>query len=225
MIEGPTLVAEAIAAGIELDAVYVDEAVGSPDGCDPTWVTTGVLAKVLDTVSPRPVAAVAVIAPARTDDLIATATRTARPIIVLDQVNDPGNAGTILRAAEAAGAAGAVFTEGSVDPWSPKTVRSSAGSSFRLDVALAQLDELAPLELVGTAAQADQSHLDADLSGPIAIVMGNEARGLDPALGRHGAPIDRWVRIEMEGRTDSLNVAMAATVLLFEAMRQRRGPA
>ncbi len=212
--------AEAIAAGIELDAIYVDDAVGAPDGCDPIWVTSGVLAKVLDTVNPQPVAAVATIAPTPIDELVAAAVGAGRPLIVLDRVNDPGNAGTILRAAEAAGAVGAVFTDGSVDPWGPKTVRSSAGSSFRLPIALAELSSLAgrpDLDLVGSAADADESHLGADLAGAIGIVMGNEARGLD-----RDAPVDRWVRIDMVGRTDSLNVAMAATVLLFEAMRQRR---
>jgi TrmH family RNA methyltransferase len=219
VLEGPTLVAEAVTAGTELEVVLVEEGAEAPEGTDPTFVAAGVLGKVLDTVTPRPVAAVAVLAPARVEDLVGAALAAARPIVVLDRVGDPGNAGTILRAAEASGAVGAVFTEGSVDPWAPKTVRSSAGSVLRLPVALGALGELRrpDLELLGAAGDAEISHLDADLAGAVAIVVGNEAHGLDA-----DAVVDRRVRIDMEGPTESLNVAMAATVLLFEAMRQRR---
>jgi TrmH family RNA methyltransferase len=210
-------VADAIAAGLELDAIYADEEL-EVTGVDPVVpVAAGVLDRVLDTVTPQGVCAVAPILTASVEEVAAVASSAGRPIVVLDRVGDPGNAGTIMRAAEASGCVGVVVTEGSVDPWSPKTVRASAGALFRMPVALVPaLSDVVGIDRLGTAADAEVSHLDADLSGPVAIVVGNEAHGLDPT-----AAVDRWVRIDMDGPTESLNVAMAATVVLFEALRQR----
>jgi TrmH family RNA methyltransferase len=218
VIEGPTLVADAIAAGVELEAVYVGADVDIQITRDQIPVAAGVLDRVLDTVTPRAVAAVAPIRSASVADLVTAAQAGSRPLVVLDQVSDPGNAGTILRAAEAGGCVGMVVTDGSVDPWSPKAVRASAGAVFRVPVAIApDLAALGGIERVGTAADAPTPHLEADLAGAVALVVGNEAHGLDAT-----AAVDRWVRIEMDGPTESLNVAMAATVLVFEAFRQRR---
>jgi TrmH family RNA methyltransferase len=218
VIEGPTLVSDAIAAGIELDAVYADEDL-EVTGVEPVVpVAAGVLARVLDTVTPQGICAVAPILTTPGDEIVAQAIDEGRPIVVLDRVADPGNAGTIMRAAEASGCVGVVLTEGSVDPWSPKTVRASAGALFRLPIALVPtLSDVAGIDRLGTAADAEVSHLDADLTDAVAIVVGNEAHGLDPT-----AAVDRWVRIDMDGPTESLNVAMAATVVLFESLRQRR---
>jgi TrmH family RNA methyltransferase len=211
-------VADAIAAGLELDAIYADEDL-DVTGVDPVVpVAAGVLERVLDTVTPQGVCAVAPILTSPIEEITAHALATQRPMVVLDGVADPGNAGTIMRAAEASGCVGVVMTEGSVDPWSPKTVRASAGALFRSPIALVPaLSDVAGIDRLGTAADAEVSHLDADLTGAVAIVVGNEAHGLDPTTA-----VDRWVRIDMDGPTESLNVAMAATVVLFEALRQRR---
>jgi TrmH family RNA methyltransferase len=218
VIEGPTLVAEAIAAGVELDAIYADEDL-EVIGVDPVVaVAAGVLDRVLDTVTPQGICAIAPILTVPVDEIAAVAVSAGRPIVVLDRVADPGNAGTIMRAAEASGCLGVVLTEGSVDPWSPKTVRASAGALLRLPIAIVpSLADVGGIDRLGTAADAEVAHLDADLGGAMAIVVGNEAHGLDPT-----AAVDRWVRIEMDGPTESLNVAMAATVVMFEALRQRR---
>jgi TrmH family RNA methyltransferase len=217
VIEGPTLVADAIGAGLDIEAVYADEEleVIGIDAVVP--VAAGVLGRVLDSVTPQGVCAVGAISTAPVEELASAALAARRPLVVLDRIADPGNAGTILRSAEAAGCVGVVVTDGSVDPWSPKTVRASGGALFRLPIALVPgLADVVGLDRLGTAADAEVSHLDADLDGALAVVVGNEAHGLDPT-----APVDRWIRVEMDGPTESLNVAMAATVVLFEAMRQR----
>jgi TrmH family RNA methyltransferase len=137
-------------------------------------------------------------------------------VLVADRLGDPGNAGTIIRSAEAAGADAVVLTPGSVDPFNPKVIRASAGSLFRIPVVEAPLDAIG-LRLLGTSSHHGTIYTDADLAGPVAIVVGNEAHGL-PA----DAPMGAWVTIPIAGSVESLNAAMAATVLLFEADRQRR---
>jgi len=111
-----------------------------------------------------------------------------------------------------------VLTPGSVDPFNPKVVRASAGAVFHVPVLNATLDDLvaAGLRLIGTSSHRGDAHTTADWSGRIALVMGNEAHGL-----ADDAPVDDWVRIEHNGRAESLNVAMATTLLVFEAARHR----
>lgn len=233
VIEGPVLIEEAIAAGVELDTVYVDERwaadtgwqLAGTDGPRVEAVTAGVLASLLSTTSPQPLCATAPLLDAELDAVVARCVTTARPLLVLAEVTDPGNVGTILRAGEASGCAGAVLTAGSADLFNPKTVRASAGSVFRLPVALggaldAVIATTCTHAMVSWAAVARDGvpHLAADLSGAVAIVVGNEAHGLSPD---EISLCDRSVSVTMEGPSESLNVAMAATVLAFEAARQR----
>ena len=109
-----------------------------------------------------------------------------------------------------------VVTPGTVDRFNPKVVRASAGSLFHVPVVPAGLDDVrsAGLRLVGTSSHHGTAHTAADWSGRVAIVLGSEAAGLPD-----DAPVDSWVRIDHHGRAESLNVAMAATVLCFEAAR------
>lgn len=140
-------------------------------------------------------------------------------VLVGAQIADPGNAGTMIRSAEAAGAAAVVFTPGSVDPFNPKVVRATTGSLFRVPVAESSLDDIgdAGYTLVATSSHHGEVYTETDLRGPVALVFGNEAHGLPD-----GAPVDRWVTIPQHGTVESLNVAMAATLLAFEVARQRR---
>jgi len=172
----------------------------------------GVIDRLASTESPQPVLAVVRI-PAPPLDLAA-----AGLVVVADRIADPGNLGTILRSAEAAGFEAVVVTAGSVDPFNPKVVRASAGSLFRMPVLHADLTAVhaAGLRTVGTSSHRGSAHTEADLTGRIALVVGNEARGLPD-----DAAVDEWVTIRHHGRAESLNVAMAATVLCFEAARQR----
>jgi len=144
-------------------------------------------------------------------------------IAVLDGVQDPGNAGAIVRAAEAFGATGAAFLKGTVSPYNPKTLRASAGSMFRLPVTAA-VDEnlfLAALDqrrvtLYAASPRAAKGLAEVDLSDRCAIVIGSEGRGVNPTLE------ERAIGLKIPTtRVESLNAAVAAGILLYEARRQR----
>jgi tRNA(Leu) C34 or U34 (ribose-2'-O)-methylase TrmL len=145
---------------------------------------------------------------------------------VLHQVRDPGNAGTIVRSADAAGASAVVFTQGSVDPYNPKAVRATAGSIFHLPIvrgldteaAIAALRERG-VRVLAMAASAPTDLDRADLTSPVAFVFGNEAHGLPDEI---AALADAAVRVPHAGAAESLNLAAAATVCLFEWARRRR---
>lgn len=176
----------------------------------PVWtVGDGVLAKVGSVVTPQGVMATARIpevAPVANGDFA----------VELAGVADPGNAGTIVRTAVAAGAQAVVFSPESVDPWNSKTVRASAGALFRVPLA-----ETGPKgERVGADPHRGDPYDQADLTGPLTLVVGNEAHGLDQL--DQSAAIDRWVSIPMAESVESLNVAAAAAILCFEIARQRR---
>jgi TrmH family RNA methyltransferase len=155
-------------------------------------------------------------------------------VVVMASVQDPGNVGTIVRSSEAFGASGVVATRGAADPWSPKALRASAGSALRLPLLrgmaiptfLAQL-RMASVKILAagikpTAATAakDTDAPIADLRGACAIFIGNEGGGL-PSEVEHAA--DDWISIAMNDEVESLNAGVAASILLFEAARQRRG--
>jgi TrmH family RNA methyltransferase len=207
-------VAEAIAAGCVVEAQFVAPGVGPVPGAgDVHELGPGVAERVSDTESPAGLFAV-VAAPIADPAVLARAGF----VVVADRVADPGNLGTILRSAEAAGVDAVVVTPGTVDVLSPKVVRASAGAVFHMPVVEADLATVhrAGLRLVGSTSHAGTPHTEADWRGRVAIVAGGEAHGLDA-----GAPVDEWVRIEHRGRAESLNVAMAVTVLCFEAARHR----
>ncbi|HSP27880.1 MAG TPA: RNA methyltransferase [Ilumatobacteraceae bacterium] len=231
VVEGPVLVAEAVAAGWHCEAQFVaEEADGvvqpGVDGAGSVFeLASGVLERVASTETPQnPIAIVRMRDHGPAVDVLGAASF----VVVLDRIGDPGNLGTILRSAEAAGADVVVLTPGSVDPYNPKVVRASAGALFHVPVVEATLDDVmsAGLELVGTSSheatgRTVQPHTSADLTGRVAIVMGNEAAGLPDEWTDTDGPIHRWLTIPHRGRSESLNVAMATTVLVFEAARQR----
>lgn len=231
VVEGPVLVAEAVVAGWELVSQYVAveaDGVVQPglDGAGPVFqLAEGVLERVASTETPQnPIAIVRMRDHAPVADLLAAASF----VVVPDRIADPGNLGTILRSAEAAGADLVVLTPGSVDPFSPKVVRASAGALFHVPIVTATIEEVgsAGVRLVGTTShdapgRTVRPYTESDLSGRIAIVMGNEAAGLPGDWNDTVGPIRSWVTIPHRGRSESLNVAMATTVIAFEAARQR----
>jgi len=231
VVEGPVLVAEAVAAGWQCEAQFVSaEADGiiqpGVDGAGELFVLAeNVFDRIASTEAPQnPLAIVRMRDHGPVADLLAAASF----VVVLDRVGDPGNLGTILRSAEAAGADLVVLTPGSVDPYNPKVVRSSAGALFHVPVVEATVEDVASAGLVtigttshDTPGRTVTAHTDADLSGRVAIVMGNEAAGLPADWTDEVGPIRRWMSIAHQGRSESLNVAMATTVLVFEAARQR----
>jgi TrmH family RNA methyltransferase len=146
-------------------------------------------------------------------------------VVVLDGLQDPGNAGAILRAAEAFGATGAIFLKGTASPFNPKTLRAAAGSLFRVPflygmepaLALAALRD-ARLQLYAAVPSAEQPLADVDLTAACGLIIGNEARGVSRELRAAASAVS----IPTAG-VESLNAAMAAGILLYEARRQR-GP-
>ena len=149
----------------------------------------------------------------------------AQPLIVVtEDVEKPGNVGAILRSADGAGAH-AVIAAGGTDLFNPNVIRASVGTVFTVPVVAAPAGEVRAwlrdrgLRIVATRVDAPILHADADLTGPMALVLGSEAEGLSPAWSGEGV---EPVRLPMEGVADSLNVAAAAAILLYEAWRQRR---
>lgn len=240
VIEGPLALTEAIVAAAPLREVYVDDAAARsapPDsalgvglaaareaGVPVTELGAGVLQRVSDTVTSQDVLAVVERRPVPIEALVAAD----GPVVVLAGVGDPGNAGTVVRTAEAAGAAGVLFCFDAVDPFGPKTVRAAAGSLFRILVAenptASSATALEALraggrELIGTEARGGVDLDRRDLTAPFALVLGSEARGLPAEL---ETMLDSTVTIPMAGSVESLNVAVAAAVVLFESARQHR---
>ena len=172
-----------------------------------------------------------VVAPRRwasPDEILAVAAGRGEPalVLVLDSLEDPQNVGTLLRTAEASGVHGAVFPTRHQAPLSPSAVKASAGAVEHL--ALSPVDDLPGtladlhargLRIVGADGEAPLTAREADLRGPVAIVVGSEGKGLGPAIRRR---CDLLVRIPMHGRIESLNAAVAGSILLYEAAAQRR---
>ena len=213
VVEGPLLIAQAIAAGWEIEAQFVAPGASAVQAAAPVYeLAPNVIERVASTEAPQPVLAVV-----RQRDSVLPAD--ADFVMVAHRLSDPGNAGTIIRSAEAAGAQAVVFTPGSVDPFNPKVVRATAGSLFRIPVVSAELDDVRAtgLSILATSSHHGTAYTEADLTGRVALVVGNEAHGVPD-----DAPVDGWLTIPHAGAAESLNVAMAATVLVFEVARQRR---
>lgn len=230
MVEGAKVLGEALDAGVRVEAVYA--APGAPAllleraaaaGARVLDLAPGVIERVAGTVTPQPLIAVVHYVDVPLDRL-----READLVVVCVDVRDPGNLGTVLRSAEAAGAGGVICCNGSVDVYNPKAVRASAGSLFHVPVVaggdpaevLRQLGDWG-LRRLGAVAHEGIDYASTDLAVPTALVLGNEAAGLPSGMAERGL-LDAEVTIPMSGRTESLNVGMAAAVLCFEAARQRR---
>ncbi len=236
LAEGPQSVREALAAG-SATVVLIDRGqlaryadlieIAEGAGVDPRTVEVGDLAGLTDTVHPQGIVAVCAFVDRPADDVI---TRRARLLVVCADVRDPGNAGTVIRSADAFGADGVVLSAGSVDPYNPKTVRSTAGSLFHLPVVVG-----ADLPTVTTAARAaglqvlaadgrgsiELSDLQASggLARPTLWLFGNEAWGLTDDV---AALADHGVRVPIFGRAESLNLASAAAVCLYASATAQR---
>lgn len=229
LVEGPQAVAEAAdrvsdlfatpaALGAHADLVARARAAGARV----RTVDDRVLAALADTVTPQGIVAVATLPPAALDGALAAASLA----VVLVEARDPGNVGTAVRTADAAGADCVVVTAGSADPRSPKAVRASTGSLFHLPVvtgasapAAVAAARAAGLTTVATTPRAKALHTDVDLTGPSALVFGNEAHGLPAEV---VASCDVAVRVPIVGRAESLNLAATVAVVCYEAARQRR---
>jgi TrmH family RNA methyltransferase len=239
LAEGPQAVREALlrpGTVLELFATvpaaqrYADVLAHAPAG-SVALVSDRAAAALSETVHPQGLIAVCASLQVSLADALA---RTPRLVVILVEANDPGNAGTILRTADAAGAGAVLFTGDSVDPYNGKAVRASAGSLFHLDVVTGSETGLDPAAAIAecraagllTLATTGAATVDLDelidqgrLRGRTAWIFGNEARGLPAELIRAA---DLPVRVPVHGRAESLNLAAAAAVCLYASARANR---
>jgi TrmH family RNA methyltransferase len=232
LLDGPHLVEEALAAGATLDVVALSDrlipgrlgtiaAKAQSAGIRTVAVSDPVLAALSPVQHPSGVVAIARRQPATIDQVFA---RKPPLVLLLHEVQDPGNVGAIIRTAEACGATGAVAGDGTADPFGWKALRGAMGSTFRLPVARE------PLHRIVDRARADRIRLlaaiprggtplpECDLRGPAAILLGGEGAGLPEALFQSAG---ETITIPMKPAVESLNVSIAAALVLYEASRQR----
>jgi TrmH family RNA methyltransferase len=237
-IEGLRILEEAIRSGLRFSAVFFRES--RQDRAERLLPQIGAQVetlllpdKLFDSLvpseSPQGVAALVRLKEFTVDDLLERLH--VGPIVVLAGLQDPGNLGTILRSAEAFGSAGVVLGEGTVSPFNSKVVRGSAGSVFRLPIVHGRGKSPAKLEdvseklrakgvrLLATSSHKGTSLDEADLKGKAAIFFGNEGAGLPRDV---MAKMDEFVSIPHTSQVESLNAGVAASIVLYEAARQRR---
>ena len=235
-IEGPKLLEEALRAGLRIECVFVAQ--GSERLLDDLNVAglnlaaetevlllpRELLDSALATEAPQPIASLVEPPDWTWAHFLDVHRKTAPLVLVLAALQDPGNLGTILRSAEAFGADGVISLPGTVSAWNPKAVRASAGSVFRMPLLTTSVEEcFLRLREVGvkvwttTVHAAEPADL-VNLAGPVALLIGNEGNGVPSDL---AARADAALTIPCPGPIESLNVSVAASVLLYEAARQR----
>lgn len=240
VVDGPVLLAEALTTGLVVEVFADVEVLGVAGVCRDvterarslgiavTPVAPGVLARVADPVTPQPVAAVLERPAPATAQLAASS---GVGVLVADSLADPGNLGTLVRVAEAAGLGGVWCVGQCTDPFGPKAVRASAGSVLRVPVAVV----VDPAEAIAALRSCDFTVVGlrgggtpydtAALVPPVALVVGSEAHGISDAVTPH---VGEWVGIPMLGEVESLNAGVAGAVVALEIARRRRtgsGPA
>lgn len=208
------MLAEARAAGLEFELIAVREGDKLPFHTDSrVTLTPGAYRAATQTVTPQGAIAIVHVHEATPAEAIDAARRARWPLIVLDRVQDPGNVGAIARTAAAAGAAALVALPGTADPFGPKAVRASAGNVFRLKVAKAQWKDLNGLAGYGAASTGGAPLVEAPIESADMVVLGSEAHGLS----RKDLKL---VTVPLTEGVESLNVAAAAALILFEIKRR-----
>jgi TrmH family RNA methyltransferase len=234
LAEGVRVVEDLLASGIDLEWAVLATTLGDNErgaalrsalarATTVREVDEPALARVTDTETPQGVLAIARVPATRLGDIPLTADAL---LLILDAVQDPGNVGTLIRSADAFGVAAVIALPGTSDFWAPKVIRSTAGAAFRRPLVRAADREtwewLAHHQVAVCGADMSGQPADAvPVQGSIALVVGNEGGGLRAATRAH---VSRMVSIPMRGHTESLNVSVAAGILLYEfSRRQHRG--
>ena len=227
-IEGEHLVAEAVRSHLRFASIFLRDGyaprIDLPEDADRFVLPPDVFASVVATEQPQGIAAL-VHPPAYLDRI---ALPSASPLIlVLAGLQDPGNVGTLLRSAEAFGSTGVLLLPGTASPWNQKALRASAGSAFRVPAISQGEDEALNLlaqqniPAVAAVARGGTPINKAPLADPVALLIGNEGAGLSDTLIAAAA---HRITIPMPGNVESLNAAIAGSLLLYEVSRQRRRP-
>jgi RNA methyltransferase, TrmH family len=232
-IEGDHLLQEALRSGMVLKTVFVSERREVPKivprGVEVLRLTEDVFASVVETLSPQGVAALLVPPVRLLEDVMGTASSSGAALILIAcGLQDPGNLGTLMRSAEAFGATGVLTTAGTVSAWNQKALRASVGSVFRVPVVSVTVEEVTEVKRRGVrliaAVGADDFGVIAaqemDFTSACALMIGNEGAGLAVEWMEM---CDARVTIPCPGKVESLNAAVAGSLLLYEASRQRSG--
>jgi TrmH family RNA methyltransferase len=232
-IEGLRIIEEAIRSGLRFQAVFLSESARTQSTrllpqisshTEMLLLPDDVFRSAVDTETPQGVAALVKLKPAKLEDLTEQVSDDLL-LVVVAGIQDPGNLGTIIRSAEAFGSRGILLGEKTVNHANAKVVRASAGSLFREPMIHVKLEEtIALLKSRAVRVAASSSHkgrpLDqADLTGPLALIIGNEGAGVPPEI---LAQADELVTIPHSPRVESLNAGIAASILLYEVSRQRK---
>lgn len=234
-VEGIQPVWQAIEAGAEIDTLVVAPQLLTSgatlklieeqerQGTRVARVTRELFTSLADREHPAGLAAIVTMRPARLDGLMVTPTAL---FVALHRIGNPGNLGTIVRTADAAGATGVLLLGESTDHYHPAAVKASMGALFSMPVVhLSDPEEFFSwtathgIAVVTTSARADREHWATDYPAPLALLLGSEGEGLPPALLARG---DLAVRIPMTGTAHSLNLAVATGILLYEVRRRQR---
>lgn len=230
-IEGPNLLGEALRSELGIACVFIAEGAEKlieelrlPSATEVLVLPKPLLDAALTTETPQPVAALVQPPDWTWAHVLAGQRERAALVLILAGLQDPGNLGTIIRSAEAFGASGIVSLPGTVSAWNPKAVRASAGSVFRVPLIAAdertcftELRETG-MKVLTTTVRKGELALDFEMTGPTAMIIGNEGHGVPNNL---AARADAHITIPCPGPVESLNAAVAASVLLYEAVRQR----
>ncbi len=230
-IEGPNLLAEALRARLRIECVFAAQGaeqlldgLGLAPETDVLLMPRELLNSALATETPQPIAALVELPDWTWAHLLGGHRKAAPLVVVLAGLQDPGNLGTIVRSAEAFGADGVVSLPGTVSAWNAKAVRASAGSIFRVPLLSVSEDECftrlreASVKIFSTALRGAAPADQVDLAVPVALLIGNEGSGVPAKL---AARARGAITIPCPGPVESLNAAVAAGVLLYEASRQR----
>ena len=211
------MLSEAKAAGVEFELIAAREGDKLPFRSESrVTLTPAAFRAATQTVTPQGVIAIVRVREAAPSEAIKAAREAHWPLVVLDRVQDPGNVGAICRTAAAAGAPALVVLVGSADPFGPKAVRASAGNVFHLVVGRAGWDDLEELDGYGAIASGGTPLANAAIQNAGMIVFGSEAHGLSRT--------DlKTVTVPLSDGVESLNVAAAAAILLFEVRRRKSG--
>ena len=238
-IEGVRILEEAIRSGLRFSAVFFRESAEERAGrllpqigaqVETLLLPDKLFDSLLPSESPQGVAALVHLKEFSLDDVFERLQ--VGPIVILAGLQDPGNLGTILRSSEAFGSAGVILGEGTVSAFNSKVVRGSAGSVFRLPIVHAhgragteKLEEISEklrrkgTRLIATSSHKGKSLEQADLKGAVAIFFGNEGAGLPREV---AAKVDEFISIPHTPQVESLNAGVAASIVLYEAARQRK---
>jgi TrmH family RNA methyltransferase len=234
LIEGPHVIEMALQPAVSLKRLFFSEEFArrrdgagllrklSKRGIETHRVTGQILSRLSDTETPQGIVALATYRCKTFDELPLGD----NPVfVVIDEVQDPGNLGTIIRTSDAAGADAVIILPNTCDAFMPKAIRATAGSIFNIPIVYSEIDGLIKglrkksIKILVTDTRARESIYDADLSVPLAFVFGNEAHGAGERIKKEA---DVLLRIPIPGRAESLNVATSAAICLYEGLRQRR---